>query len=57
MLLEDLLVIDAATIYPRFDRGGNLFSLDVIDGATIKPLIGDDGRAPEPPDPAYQQVL
>jgi len=29
----------------------------VIDGATIKPLIGDDGRAPEPPDPAYQQVL
>ncbi|RBP15895.1 phage portal protein, partial [Roseiarcus fermentans] len=31
--------------------------LDVIDGATIKPLIGDDGRAPEPPDPAYQQVL
>ncbi|RBP15904.1 phage portal protein BeeE [Roseiarcus fermentans] len=57
MLLEDLLVIDAATIYPRFDRGGALYSLDVIDGATIKPLIGDDGRAPEPPDPAYQQVL
>ena len=29
----------------------------VIDGATIKPLIGEDGRAPEPPDPAYQQIL
>jgi phage portal protein BeeE len=57
MLLEDLLVIDAATVYPRYDRGGNLYSLDVIDGATIKPLIGEDGRAPEPPDPAYQQVL
>ncbi len=57
MLLEDLLVIDAATIYPRYDRGGNLYALDVIDGATIKPLIGEDGRAPEPPDPAYQQVL
>jgi Phage portal protein len=57
MLLEDLLVIDAATIYPRYDRGGSLYSLDVIDGATIKPLIGEDGRAPEPPDPAYQQVL
>ncbi|HZZ63844.1 MAG TPA: hypothetical protein VFE63_22215 [Roseiarcus sp.] len=28
-----------------------------IDGATIKPLIGEDGRAPEPPDPAYQRVL
>jgi hypothetical protein len=24
MLIEDLLVIDAATIYPRYDRGGNL---------------------------------
>jgi hypothetical protein len=57
MLIEDLLVIDAATIYPRTDRGGNLYALDVIDGATIKPLIGEDGRAPEPPNPAYQQVL
>ena len=26
-------------------------------GATIKPLIGEDGRAPEAPDPAYQQIL
>ncbi|MFZ0210828.1 MAG: hypothetical protein WAL59_32775, partial [Roseiarcus sp.] len=57
MLLEDLLVIDAATIYPRFARGGSLYSLDVIDGSTITPLIGEDGRSPEPPDPAYQQVL
>jgi hypothetical protein len=57
MLLEDLLVIDAATIYPRFTRGGSLYSLDVIDGSTITPLIGEDGRSPEPPDPAYQQVL
>jgi len=24
MLLEDMLVIDAATLYPRFDRGGSL---------------------------------
>jgi hypothetical protein len=57
MLLEDLLVIDAATVYPRFDRRGSLYSLDIVDGATIKPLIGEDGRAPTPPDPAYQQVL
>jgi hypothetical protein len=57
MLVEDLLVIDAATIYPRYDRAGKLYSLDVVDGATIKPLIGEDGRAPEPPDPAYQQIL
>jgi len=57
MLLEDMLVIDAATVYPRFSRDGALYSLDVIDGATIFPLIGEDGRAPDPPDPAYQQVL
>ena len=57
MLLEEMLVIDAATIYPRYNRGGSLYSLDIIDGATIKPLIGEDGRAPEPPDPAYQQIL
>ena len=52
-----MLVIDAATLYPRFNRGGSLYALDIIDGATIKPLIGEDGRAPEPPDPAYQQIL
>jgi hypothetical protein len=57
MLLEDMLVIDAAAIYPRLTRSGALYSLDIIDGATIKPLIGEDGRAPDAPDPAYQQVL
>jgi Phage portal protein len=57
MLVEEMLVIDAATIYPRYARGGGLHSLDIIDGATIKPLIGEDGRAPEAPDPAYQQIL
>jgi hypothetical protein len=30
---------------------------EAFDDATIKPLIGEDGRSPEPPDPAYQQVL
>jgi hypothetical protein len=57
MLIEDMLVIDAACLYPRLTRGGALYSLDVIDGATVKPLIGEDGRSPAPPDPAYQQVL
>ena len=57
MLVEEMLVIDAATIYPRYARGGALYSLDIIDGATIKPLIGEDGRAPDAPDPAYQQIL
>ena len=56
-LIEDMLVIDAATIYPRKTLGGDLFSLDVVDGATIKMLINADGRTPFPPEPAYQQVI
>ena len=57
ILLEDMLVIDAASIYPRMTNGGGLYSLDIVDGATIKRVIGADGRTPVAPDPAYQQVL
>ena len=32
-LLDDMLVIDAATICPRLTRGGGLYSLDVVDGS------------------------
>ena len=52
-----MLVIDAASLYPRYTKGGDLYSLDVIDGSTVTPLVAEDGRSPEPPDPAYQQVL
>lgn len=55
-MIEDMLVIDATTIYPRKTRGGELYSLDLIDGATIKRVIGADGRTPID-GPAYQQVL
>jgi len=57
MLLEDMLVIDAATIYPRRTKGGGLYSLEVVDGATIRPVIDEWGRSPLPPDPAYQQII
>lgn len=57
MLLEDMLVIDAATIYPRLTRGGDVYSFEIVDGSTIKPVITSDGRRPFPPDPAFQQVL
>ena len=46
-----MLVIDAATIYPRYARGGALYSLDIIDGATIKPLIARTGARPSRPTP------
>lgn len=57
MLLDDLLVIDAPTIYPRMTRGGKLYALEPVDGATIKRVIDEGGRTPLPPDPAYQQIL
>lgn len=56
-LLEQNLVIDAATIYARPTRGGGLYGLELIDGATIKPLIGSDGRRPLDGEAAFQQVL
>jgi len=56
-LLEDLFVLDAPTLYIRRTRGGGVFALEPIDGATIKRVIDPWGRTPLPPYPAYQQVL
>ena len=57
MLLEDLLVLDAPAIYPRKTKGGKLYSLEPLDGATITRKIDGSGRTPLPPQPAYQQIL
>lgn len=58
MILEDLFVIDAATLHRRRTRGGKLIALDPIDGATIKRVLDDWGRTPEDPnETAYQQIL
>lgn len=56
-LLEDHFVIDAPALYRRRTRGAALYALELLDGATIKVLLDADGRVPEPPSPAYQQVL
>jgi portal protein/F like protein len=57
MLLEDLLVIDAPCIYPRFTNGGTLYALEPVDGSTIKRVIDDFGRTPSIEYTAYQQIL
>lgn len=57
MLIEDLLVIDAVCIYPRMNKGGKLYGLELVDGATINRLLDDSGRTPLPPSPAYQQII
>lgn len=58
MALEEMLVIDALSIYPNktLDEE-NLHSLEILDGATIKPLLDDRGSRPVPPHPAFQQIL
>jgi len=57
MVLEDLAVIDAVSLYRRRDRLGRLAALEPLDGATIKVLLDASGRRPMAPDPAYQQIL
>ena len=65
MLLEELFVIDAPTLYCRRDRAGRLTGLLPLDGSTIKPVIDAWGRTPQPYQDgdatiwptAYQQVL
>jgi len=58
MILEDLFVIDAPTLYVGHrNMGGQPLCVEVLDGATIKVLIDDAGRVPDYPSPAYQQVI
>lgn len=57
MAVKDQLEIDALAIFVRKDKVGRPYALDLLDGATIKPLIDDRGRRPEPPFPAYEQFI
>lgn len=58
MLLEEVLVLDALSIYPNRTLGTDrLHSLEILDGSTIKPLLDGRGARPLPPQPAYQQIL
>jgi portal protein len=47
-LAEDLFVIDAPSLFCDRSRGGDLRSLQIMDGATIKVVIDDRGRLPRP---------
>lgn len=55
--MEEALVLDALSIFPRATLGGDLHSLMILDGSSIKPLLDHTGSTPQPPSPAYQQVL
>jgi len=56
-LMENQLVYDAVVVYPKRTFGGDVFSFEVIDGSTIKPLLDEEGGRPLPPAPFAQQIL
>jgi hypothetical protein len=57
LVLEDLFVLDAPAIYRRLNKGGGIYGLRPIDGATIKRVVDNWGDRPLPPFAAYQQIL
>lgn len=57
LILEDLFVIDAVSILPRWKLSGGIYGFDVIDGGTIHRSIDSEGRTPRPPYVAYQQII
>ena len=48
IVVEDLFVIDAPTLYCQRTRTGKLVGLHPLDGASITPKIDDWGRTPQP---------
>lgn len=65
-LLEEVLVYDALSLHllPYWGRGkglgllgSDLKALELLNGATIRPLVDLHGSRPRPPFPAYQQYL
>lgn len=56
-VMEDHIALDAVAIYPITTFGGDVIGFRVVDGSTIKLLINDLGERPQPPFPAFQQVV
>ncbi len=56
-VLDQLMTIDAVTVYAAPTRSGAPYALQVLDGAMIKPVLDLGGRRPLSPQPAYQQII
>lgn len=55
--LENAFKFDAAPLYKRRNRDGDVIGLEVVDGTTVMPYIDEHGRRPTAPDPAYYQLI
>jgi len=65
-ILEEIFVFDALTLMLKPKRGtglgrgvlgSDLDCIELINGATVRPLLDLHGATPRPPAPAYQQYL
>lgn len=56
-VVDQRLTLDAVAIYPQMTYGGELLAFEIIDGATIKPLLDWRGSRPVNPYPAFQQEV
>jgi len=57
MILEDMFVIDAPAVTPRWRNDAKVYGFDVIDGASISIVVDVQGRAPVAPEVAYRQII
>jgi hypothetical protein len=57
IIMEDLMVLDAPAMEKQRTRGGDLAALPHMPGDTVKILVDSNGRRPQPPAPAYQQII
>lgn len=57
MALYETLTIDALPLYLHPTLGGGLGAVEIVAGDTVKPLVDQRGRVPDPPLPAYQQAI
>jgi len=55
-ILEDMLVLDAASIFVTRDGKNNITGLRWVEGASITRKIDEHGWTPQPPSTAYQQL-
>ncbi|RVT96226.1 hypothetical protein EOD42_14020 [Rhodovarius crocodyli] len=55
-IADDAFVLDGVCLYRRRHPDGRPYALEIIDPATIQPLLDVTGRKPLHPSPAYVQI-
>lgn len=55
-ILDDLLVIDAPSVFVGRDSKNKIAQLRWVEGDSVTVLVDEHGWRPEPPNPAYQQL-